>query len=124
MTNTKNTMTQAQALNFAIENFGAQMPADVLAKLNELYASKTKKYDRPATKSKERMMNESLVPAIVELIANAPEDELVNATWLNDHFDHFEVRSPQKARAIVEIAINDGLVEKYSQKGRTYYRVA
>lgn len=118
-----NTFTQASALAFAIENFGAQMPEDVLAKLNELYAAKTKKYDRPRTISKERRANEALVPAVVDLVKNAPEGELVNATWINANFDHVDVRSPQKARVIAEIAIERGELEKFTHKGRTYYRV-
>ena len=119
-----NTFTQASALAFAIENFGAQMPEDVLVKLNELYTAKTKKYDRPKTVSKERRINESLVAPMMEIIENAPEGELINATWINANFDNVEVRSPQKARVIAEIAIEQGLLEKYTHKGRTYYKVA
>lgn len=117
----KNTTTQAQALAYVIEHFGADIPEDILAKLNELYTAKTKKYDRPKVASKERRLNESLVPQVVELIKGAGQ-ELVNATWVNANFDNPEVRSPQKARVIVELAIEQGLVEKYQEKGRTYYR--
>ena len=122
MANTNTTYTQVSALAFAIENLGDAMPAEVLAKLNELYTAKTKKYDRPRTVSKERRANEALVPAVVELIKSAPADELVNATWINNNFNHVDVRSPQKARVIAEIAIERGLIEKYTHKGRTYYR--
>ena len=123
MSNIKNTMTQAQALAYLIEHADANTPVDVMEKARELYAAKTKKYDRPRTISKERRANEALVPAIVELVKSAPADELVNATWLNNNFDHVDVRSPQKARVIAEIAIERGELEKFTHKGRTYYRV-
>lgn len=122
MANNNTTLTQAAALRWLIDN-AQDAPQDVITKAEELYTSKTKKYDRPKTISKERMANEKLVPMFVEMMHNAPADELINATWLNDHCDHVDVRSPQKARVIAEIAIEQGLVEKYSHKGRTYYRV-
>lgn len=116
-------MTQAAALAYLIEHAPEGTPADVMAKARELYAAKIKKYDRPRTISKERRANEALVPAVVELVKSAPADELINATWINDHFDHVDVRSPQKARVIAEIAIERGELEKFTHKGRTYYRV-
>lgn len=122
MANTKNTLTQAQALAYLIEHADANTPADVMAKARELYAAKVKKYDRPRTISKERRANEALVPAVVALVKSADDGELVNATWINDHFDHVDVRSPQKARVIAEIAIERGELEKFTHKGRTYYR--
>lgn len=122
MATTNNTMTQAQALAYLIEHADANTPADVMEKARELYAAKTKKYDRPRTVSKERRANEALVPAVVELVKSADDGELVNATWINDHFDHVDVRSPQKARVIAEIAIERGELEKFTHKGRTYYR--
>lgn len=122
--NTNTTMTQAQALRHLIDNAPTNTPAEVIEAAEKLYTSKTKKYDRPkGVKSKERIINESLVPQVVELVKSHP-DSLVNATFINDNLDSVEVRSPQKARVIAEIAIEQGLLEKYSEKGRTYYRVA
>lgn len=118
----KNTTTQAAALRWLIDN-AVDAPENVIEAAEKLYTAKTKKYDRPKTVSKERRANEKLVPVFVEMMKNAPEGELINATWLNDHCDDFDVRSPQKARVIAEIAIENGMVEKYTHKGRTYYRV-
>lgn len=120
----KNIMTQAAALRHLIDNAPEGTPVEVIEKAEELYTSKTKKYDRPKTISKERRINESLVAPMMEIIENAPEGELINATWINANFDNVEVRSPQKARVIAEIAIEQGLLEKYTHKGRTYYKVA
>lgn len=122
MTNNTATMTQAAALRWLIDN-SVNAPQDVIEAAEKLYTAKTKKYDRPRTVSKERRVNESLVEPVVELIKTAPEGEMVNATWINANFNNPEVRSPQKARVIAEIAIEQGLLEKYTEKGRTYYRV-
>lgn len=123
MANTKNTMTQAAAIRYLIDHAGPETPADVIAAAEKLYTAKTKKYERPAgVKSKERLANESIVPEFVDLIASNP-DEMVNATWLNAHCANPAVRSPQKARVIADIAIEMGLVEKYQDRGRTYYRL-
>lgn len=122
MTNNTATMTQAAALRWLIDN-SVNAPQDVIEAAEKLYTAKTKKYDRPRTVSKERRVNESLVEPVVELIKTAPEGEMVNATWINANFSNPEVRSPQKARVIAEIAIEQGLLEKYTEKGRTYYRV-
>lgn len=118
-----NVLTQAQALRHLIDNAPENTPVEVIEAAEKLYTAKTKKYDRPKTASKERLMNEKLVAPVVELIKANP-DEMINATWVNDHFNDVNVRSPQKARVIVEMAIEAGLVEKYTEKGRTYYRAA
>lgn len=120
--NTKNTFTQAEALRILIDYAAQHIPTEVIEKAEELYAAKTKKYDRAKTISKERRLNESLVEPIVELIKENP-GEMINATWINANFNHPEVRSPQKARVIAELAIEAGMLEKYQEKGRTYYKV-
>lgn len=119
---TANTMTQAAALRWLIDN-AVNAPEDVITAAEKLYTAKTKKYDRTRTVSKERMINENLVGPVVDLIKSAPEGEMINATWINANFSDANVRSPQKARVIAEIAIEQGLLEKYTEKGRTYYRV-
>lgn len=119
---TANTMTQAAALRWLIDN-AVNAPEDVITAAEKLYTAKTKKYDRTRTVSKERMINENLVGSVVDLIKSAPEGEMINATWINANFSDANVRSPQKARVIAEIAIEQGLLEKYTEKGRTYYRV-
>lgn len=123
MTTTKNTTTQAAAIRYLIDHAAPETPAEVIAAAEKLYAAKTKKYERPTgVKSKERRLNESIVPEFVELISSNP-NEMINATWLNAHSSNANVRSPQKARVIAELAIEQGLIEKYQDKGRTYYRL-
>lgn len=121
-TTTNATMTQATALRWLIDH-ATDAPAEVIEAAERLYTAKTKVYDRVKTVSKERLENEKLVPVMVELIETAPEGELVNTKYLATVCNDPAVRSPQKARAIVDIAIERGIVEKYQEKGRTYYRL-
>lgn len=116
-----NTMTQAQALRYLIDHAPAETPSEVLASAEKLYTAKTKVYARPTgAKSKERKANEALVPALISLIKDNP-GELINATFINNNLDNVAVRSPQKARVIADIAIEQGLLEKFNHKGRVYY---
>lgn len=117
--NNTTTMTQAAALRWLIDNAN-NAPAEVVEAAEKLYTAKTKKYDRTKTESKAARLNATLMPIVVELIENNP-NTLINATWLNDHINHAEVRSPQKARYLADMAIKNGLIEKYTYKGRVYY---
>ena len=122
MTNNTNAtvMTQATALRWLIDN-AANAPVEVIEAAEKLYTAKTKKYDREKTVSKTQRLNESLVPVVVEFVATHP-DEMVNATFVKDNLDNVEIRSAQKVVAIANMAIAQGLLEKYAHKGRTYYR--
>lgn len=120
--NNTTTMTQAAALRFLIDH-AVDAPSEVIEAAEKLYTAKTKKYDRPKIESKTARMNAAIVPLVVELVANHPDD-LVNATFINDNLDHPEVRSPQKARHLADLAIANGDLVKYTHKGRVYYKVA
>lgn len=120
MENTKNTTTQAAALRWLIDNAPAGTPEDVMTAAENLYTAKTKKYDRPRTESKAARLNATLVDPVVALVGAHPE-ELVNATFIRDNLNHFEVRSAQKARVIADMAIAEGKLDKYTKGGRVYY---
>ena len=116
-------ITQAQALRHLIDNAADTTPAEVIAAAEALYTAKTKKYDRPKTMSKEARENAEIAPMVLDLIMSNP-DELINTVWLNEHCNDPRVRTPQKARAVVDVLIKDGSVVKYSEKNKTYYKVA
>lgn len=119
----KNTITQAQALRHLIDHASADTPQEVITAAESLYTAKTKKYDRPKTMSKEARENAELAPMFFEMISNNP-DELINTVWLNEHCNDPRVRTPQKARAVVDVLLKNGSVVKYSEKNKTYYKVA
>lgn len=116
----ENKMTQAQAIRWLIDN-AVNAPADVIEAAEKVYTAKTKTYPRAKVASKERRINEGLVPVMVELVANAPEP--VGAKWLAEHCDAPEVRSSQKVVAIMNIALEQGLVAKTIVKNRTCYTI-
>lgn len=120
---TKANVTQAQAIRYLIDNASAETPADIIAAAEALYKAKTKKYDRPKTVSKEARENAEIAESFYEMIVSNP-DELINTVWLNDHCDDARVRSPQKARAVVTVLINDGRVVRYTEKNKTYYKAS
>lgn len=121
MTNTTtNTTTQATAIRWLIDNAPATTPVEVIEAAEKLYTAKTKKYDRVKTESKAARLNATLVPMVVELVENHPED-LVNSTFIKNHINHPEVRSAQKVNAIAKMAIEQGLLERYKKGGRVYY---
>lgn len=115
-------MTQAKALAWLLENT-PQVPAEVRESAERLLVSKTKKYERKTTGiNKTRMENERLVPAVVDLIAKYPND-LVNASFIAQHFDGVAIQHPQKANVICRIGMEQGLIERYEYKGRPYYAI-
>lgn len=122
-TTTKATMTQAQALRYLLDHANADTPAEVIEAAEKLYTAKTKVYKRAKTISKEARENMELAPMFFELIASNP-DELINTVWLNEHCNDPRVRTPQKARAVVDVLLKDGSVVKYFEKNKTYYKIA
>lgn len=123
MTNAKNTVTQAAAIRFLIDHADKNTPAEVIAAAEKLYTAKTKKRAYTKTESKAARENKELAVAMLELIAANP-DELINTVWLNDHMNDPRVRTPQKARAVVNVLIESGDVVKYTDKKKTYYKLA
>ena len=121
--NNTNTTTQVQALAWLIENAPANTPADVMEKAQALYTSKTKKYDRPKTESVATRKNRALIEPVVAFVAEHPEDKF-NSTFISMFMNHPEIRTPQKARVIADLAIKEGLLEKVTEKRNVYYKVA
>lgn len=115
-------MTQIEALAYLIENAPTNTPAPIIEAASQLLIAKTKKYDRG--KSPERRMNEAIVPEFVELMKAADESELINSIWLFDRSKNPAITSPQKVRAVVDIAIQNGIMEKHTVKRRVYYKLA
>lgn len=70
--------------------------------------------------NKTRLANEQLAETVVSVM-QSHADEPVNAKWLSEHVAGITTAS--KAVAVVKVAIEMGKVEKYQEKGRTYYRL-
>lgn len=100
----KNTITRAQALEFAIANIDNEEVIEVLAKMHEQVTKPRKKSDTP---SKARILNESLATKCVEAMEG---HEAVTSKWLMEHVNG--LLTPQKVTAVMNVAIERGEVVK------------
>lgn len=71
--------------------------------------------------NKTRLANEALAADVVAAMMAHP-DEPMNAKWISENVAGITTAS--KAVAVVKVAIEMGKVEKYVEKGRTFYRLA
>lgn len=107
-------MTRAQAIEFAIEtirNYEGDCEAiEILEKMHEQITKPRKKSDAP---SKARLQNEALA---AKCIAAMEGQEGVTSKWLIEHVDG--LMTPQKATAVMKIAVESGAVIR-SKDGKT-----
>lgn len=82
-------------------------------------ASLEKKAATP-TVNKKAVENERLAHELVSLMV-AHADQPINARFIADHLTG--VTTPQKATAVARAAKALGLIDTYTEKGRTYYRL-
>lgn len=120
-------MTRAQALEFAIDNIaancmdnmeetGANEAIEVLNKMLIQVTKPRKKSDAP---SKARIQNEALA---AECIAAMEGQESVTSKWLIEHVNG--LMTPQKATAVMKIAIESGAVIRTKEGKMVSYSLA
>lgn len=72
------------------------------------------------TVNKKALENEQLAHKLVEQMRTSA-DAQVNAKWISEHL--VGVPTPQKGTAVANAAIKLGLLERYAEKGRTFYKL-
>lgn len=108
------TMTRAQAVEFAIEVVrDHEGECEALTILEKMHAQLTKPRKKSDTKSKARILNESLAD---KCVAAMEGHEGVTSKWLAEHVKGLV--TPQKTTAVMKIAIEDGRVVK-AKEGKT-----
>lgn len=127
MTNTINTtaevkMTQAAALRWLIDH-AVDCPEDVREAAEKLYTAKTKKYNTTKTVSKARRENEVLADEVEKYLFDNQANDRINSAYLAGEYGVGKITTPQKANAVMAILIERGTAEKFTVKGRTYYRI-
>lgn len=111
--------TRKEALTAAIEKFEKDNPyRKTLEKMLE-QVSKKHTGETPS-QVKAKAERKVLMNACVEALKKNP-DVKINSTWLANNVNG--ITSTQKATVLMSNAIKDGLVEKYYEGKRTYYRV-
>lgn len=111
-----NNMTRAQALEIAIAAVQNDEAKTVLEKMHAQVTKPRKKSDAP---SKVRLQNEALANAAVELMNG---QESVTTKWLCEHVKG--LLTPQKATAVMRIAVDDGRVIRNKEGKQVTYSLA
>ena len=115
MAEKKNTMTRAQALQFAIDNIDNDEVKDVLGKM---LAQVTK--PRKAAVSKARLANEGLAKKVAELVADNHNTAVTTKDVVNLGIP--EIATTQKAAAVLRVACELGYFEKVVDGKKVGYK--
>ena len=104
-------MTNLIAMNYVIENFGTEIPGDVLEKLTNMRDSLVKK---SATRSKASKANAELNAQIGEIIVSvlASAEEPMTVTEINKADESLYEYSNQKLSAVLRGLVADERVVK------------
>lgn len=114
-------MTNVKAINYVVENFGADLPADVAEKLVKIKASFEKKSEnrKPTATQKE---NEVVKEAILAVLEEAEGGLTVTEIQAKD--ETLGAASNQKVSALLRQLVEANKVEKYTEKKKSYFKVA
>ena len=120
MSNAK--ITNKTALLFAIDAIGDSNP-EVTAKLQKMVEQLEKKNASPKKLTAQQVKNEELKEVIVDFLADN-ENQGFTVTDLIKSIAEFEGDSNQHVSALMRQLVEAGKVEKYSEKRRTYFKIA
>jgi hypothetical protein len=120
MSNTK--ITNKTALLFAIDAIGDSNP-EVTAKLQKMVEQLDKKNASPKKLTAQQLKNEELKEVIVDFLADN-EDKGFTVTDLIKAIPEFEGDSNQHVSALMRQLVDVNKVKKYSEKRRTYFKIA
>ena len=119
-----NKITYTTALNEAINAIvGTDMNPEVIDKLIALKASLEKKNASPKKLTTQQQKNEALKVEITEFLADTP-DTGYTVTDLLKAVPALEGDSNQHVSAILRQLVQAQIVERYSEKRRTYFKIA
>ena len=115
-------MTNRKALTIAIEALG-DTNAEATAKLQKMVEQLDKKNASPKKLTAQQEKNEGLKTVILDFLADH-EDTGFTVSDLLKQIPEFEGDSNQHVSALMRALTLDNKVEKYSEKRRTYFKVA
>lgn len=120
MTTTK--ITNRVALTYAIENL-PDAPAEIREKWANMIAQLDKKNASPKKLTAQQEKNEGVKSDLLAFLSDH-EGEGFTVSDLLKSVPSCEGDSNQHVSALMRALVLDGRVEKYSEKRRTYFRVA
>ena len=115
-------MTRAQALEFALEVLNTYDDARALEAypvLEKMHAQVTKPRKKSDAPSKARIQNEALAAKAIELMEG---QESVTTKWLCEHVNG--LLTPQKATAVMRLAVESGAVVRNKEGKQVTYSLA
>ena len=115
-------MTNRKALTYAIDNL-TDAPAEVIAKLTKMVEQLDKKNASPKKLTAQQVKNEELKEVIVNFLADN-EGKGFTVSDLLKAVPELEGDSNQHVSALMRQTVQAGSVEKYSEKRRTYFKIA
>lgn len=110
-------MTYRTALGYVVTNFGENLPADVKAKIDALYAKYEPKEGAERKPTKTQKENEGIKTTIFQFMQ---ENKFYTATEIYKALDE-TLSSVQKATALLGQLANDKLIERVVDKRKTYF---
>lgn len=116
-------MTYRKALDYAIANLPVDTPADVLDKLNALTAQLDKKAASPKKLTAQQEANVGVKDAIASFLSENAENGYTCSDLLK-LVPELEGKSNQYASALMRQLVEANVVTKYTDKRRTYFKVA
>lgn len=120
MTTTK--MTNRVALTIAIEALGDSNP-EAVAKLSKMIEQLDKKNASPKKMTAQQTKNEGIKGDILAFLADNSDSGFTVSDLLKS-IPSLEGDSNQHVSALMRALVLDGRVTKYSEKRRTYFKVA
>ena len=105
--------------NFLVDMLALDLTAEQRECAEKWLVALEKKASAPRV-NKKRLENETLAEKVIETMKAHP-DTMVNAKWISEHVAG--ILTAPKASAVISIAIERGQVERYAEKGRTYYKL-
>ena len=114
-------LTNKSALNYVLDNY--DVPTDVATKLKAMIAAIERKSSAPKKPTAVQVANENLKAVIVDfLTVNAENGYTV--TDLIKSVEELADLSNQKVSALLRLLKEDGKVVPYSEKRKTYFKIA
>ena len=117
-----NKMTNKTALLYAIDNL-PDAPADVLDKLHRMVDQLDKKNASPKKMTEKQEKNEVVKETIVGFLSDNP-DKGFTCSDLIHSLPELETASNQYVSALMRLLVEAQRVVKYTEKRRTYFKVA
>ena len=116
-------MTNRIALTYAIDHLSETAPSDVIEKLTKMVEQLDKKNASPKKLTAKQVANEGVKSEIADFLADNAGVGYTCSDLLKC-VPSCADKSNQYVSALMRALVLDGKVEKYTEKRRTYFRVA